>query len=172
MNKSTKGRLLADLAILAIAALVFAALASPKSVTTMAQFKSFPVYRGASRDSVSLQCAVTWEASAIAPMLDILRDQGVHITFAVSGEWADGSSGSSTAMWRDGKKGSFNSSQAMLRSQPGVAGSAVLSPSFGGGMISGFSASIAASTTMPTARIAESWKAKTMSPGCARRRLS
>lgn len=118
MNKSTKGRLFADLAILAVAALVFAALASPKSVTTMAQSKSSPVYRGASRDSVSLQCAVTWEASAIVPMLDILKELGVNITFAVSGEWAEANPGLVKRMYDEGHE------VAVMGYEPGKDGGA------------------------------------------------
>lgn len=83
-----EGALLANIAILGIAVLVYAALASPAAVTAMAQSPGFPVYRCNAPGQVSLQCAVSWEASAVEPMLDILSREGVALTFAVSGEWA------------------------------------------------------------------------------------
>ena len=76
-----------NIAILGLALLMYALLASPRSVASMTG-KSAPKYRGASRDSISLQCVVGWNASALGGILDTLKEKGVNITFAVGGEWA------------------------------------------------------------------------------------
>lgn len=47
-----------------------------------------PVYRGAAEEKVSLQFAVSWNASALSGIMDTLQAQDVHVTFVVSGEYA------------------------------------------------------------------------------------
>ncbi len=49
----------------------------------------FPVYYGYDDRCVALECAVTWDASALPDILDILKQHDVRITFAVSGKWAE-----------------------------------------------------------------------------------
>ena len=80
---------LTDIAIAAIAALVYAALISPISVMTFTGVRSHPLYRGVEGRQVSLQCAVSWDAAALEDIMETLGREGVSITFAVSGEWAE-----------------------------------------------------------------------------------
>ncbi|MCR5807940.1 MAG: polysaccharide deacetylase family protein [Clostridiales bacterium] len=77
-----------NLAVLAVFALLYAALASPAGVMTMAGSVKYPVYRGASDTCVSIQCSVTWDAAALERILEILEEQGVSITFGVTADWA------------------------------------------------------------------------------------
>lgn len=49
---------------------------------------AFPIYKGNRKDRVALQCAVSWDAAALEPILDTLAEKNVKITFTVSGEWA------------------------------------------------------------------------------------
>lgn len=89
-NKSAKKAVWVNFAVLAVAAFVWAALASPVSVTAMAGSGRFPVYRGASKTAVSLQCVVDWDAAGMEEIADILEREGTAITFFVSAEWARG----------------------------------------------------------------------------------
>lgn len=90
MRNVGKGRLLyANIAILAIAAIVYMALVSPLSVMTIGQSRRYPVYRYSSDSAVSVIIAVSWEASAMERISDTLDSRGEHVTFAVSGEWAE-----------------------------------------------------------------------------------
>lgn len=88
MEKKRK-LLFVNIAVLGVAALLYAALISPEGVMTMSGSRRYPVYRGQAKDSVSLQCAVTWDAQSMKTILDTLDEYGVSITFAVSGEWAN-----------------------------------------------------------------------------------
>lgn len=54
-----------------------------------ASVSGFPIYHGSNRQCVAIECAVTWEAAALEEILTVLRERGVRITFAVSGEWAE-----------------------------------------------------------------------------------
>lgn len=49
----------------------------------------FPVYCGYDERCVALECAVTWDASALPDILDVLKQHDIRITFAVSGMWAE-----------------------------------------------------------------------------------
>lgn len=46
-----------------------------------------PVYRG-SGEAAALQFTVCWNAAALSDIMDILAENGIRATFAVSGEWA------------------------------------------------------------------------------------
>lgn len=46
------------------------------------------VYRGTDRNAVALECIVNWDAAAIGPILDLLRERGARLTFFVSADWA------------------------------------------------------------------------------------
>ena len=89
MRKKKERLLYANAAILALAALLYFALASPGAVTAMKQSTAYPIYRGSSKNSVSIQCAVTWDAAALDTILDELERSGVCITFLVGGKWAE-----------------------------------------------------------------------------------
>lgn len=113
MNKKKDKLIYVNFIILTVAALVYLALIKPAEAATSAN-GAFPVYRAASADKVSIQCAVDWDASSMDLILDELDSAGVRITFAVSGEWvaAHGdtlkrivSSGSEAAVLADGRDG-------------------------------------------------------------------
>ena len=89
MRKGSKAKrdLLVNIAVLGITALVWAALASPVSVTAMAGSGRYAVSRTQSR-AAALQCVVDWDASAVEEIAEILRGSGAVMTFAVTGEWA------------------------------------------------------------------------------------
>ena len=89
MKRKGISPVLIDIAIIAVAALVYAALISPVSVMTATGTRSHPFYRGRGEKRVSLQCAVSWDAAAMKDILDSLEEAQVTITFAVSGEWAE-----------------------------------------------------------------------------------
>ncbi len=85
-----KGKYIAiNLAIIGIAAALYVFTSSPASVMTFAYGSSYPIYRCASENEISLQCAVTWNASALDGILQTLDESNVDITFVVSGEWAE-----------------------------------------------------------------------------------
>lgn len=86
--KKSSVMLYANIAILAIASLLYFALASPAAAPAMKQSKAYPIYRGSARGMASLQCAVTWNAAALDRILDELKAAEVDITFLVSGKWA------------------------------------------------------------------------------------
>lgn len=90
MKKTRKlGAIGIDLALIAIAAAVCAALVSPVSVMTLSQSRRSPVMICASPDEVSLQINISWDAAALDGILTSLSDADVSATFAVSGEWAE-----------------------------------------------------------------------------------
>ena len=89
--KENKSRLpiMADAALMLIAAIVYITLVSPVSVMTMTGSTAHPIYRGREGKRIALQCAVSWNAAAMDEILDELDSRGVRITFAVSGRWAE-----------------------------------------------------------------------------------
>ena len=88
--RKKEGRLLyANVFILALAALLYTLLGSKYAVPAMANYAGGPVYRTSSKDSVSLQCIISWDAAALPGILRVLKENDVRITFAVSGVWAE-----------------------------------------------------------------------------------
>ncbi len=47
-----------------------------------------PAYKGTDQSAVALECVVNWDAAAVGPMLDLLKEKGARITFFVSADWA------------------------------------------------------------------------------------
>ena len=88
MEKKRK-LLIINFAVLAIAALLYAALVSPEGVMTMAGSRRYPIYRGSSQSAVSIRCGLSWDAKSVSSILDTLDEYGVSITFAVSSDWAE-----------------------------------------------------------------------------------
>lgn len=103
MKKLKKlGALSVDTAIIAIAAALYFCLMSPAAVMTAAGSRRSPVMRCASENEVSLLFSVSWDAAALGGILDVLKDEGVKATFAVSGEWAEDNSGMLKRMREEG----------------------------------------------------------------------
>ena len=73
-----------NLIIIAIAAAVYLSLVSPVSIMTAAGASNLPKYRGTDADSVSLVCAVSWEAAALEDIFAALEMAGEKIAFAVT----------------------------------------------------------------------------------------
>jgi len=58
------------------------------SRTTQATFK--PIYEAETgRNEISLTCNVVWGTEFVSPMLDILKDEEVKMTFFIGGKWAE-----------------------------------------------------------------------------------
>lgn len=88
MKKGKQKGLLTNAMLAIIIIGLYFALISPYSIPVMANAK-LPVYKGGVKTCVALQCVVDWSASAVADILDTLKANDAHITFMVSGEWAD-----------------------------------------------------------------------------------
>ena len=86
MNKQKFKTVFINLGLAAIILGMYFALIFPYEHDSAAS--AFPVYKGKRKDCVAIQCAVDWDAAAIEPILDTLREKNTKITFAVSGEWA------------------------------------------------------------------------------------
>ncbi|MBO4384787.1 MAG: hypothetical protein J5854_05145 [Clostridia bacterium] len=90
MKQEKKGKAFyINFAILAIAALLYAALSSPWSVAAMAGSFGAPVYRTARENEIAIQIAVAWDAKCTEVIADHFTEKGVAVTFAVGGEWAE-----------------------------------------------------------------------------------
>ncbi len=66
----------------------YCATSMPLSQTAMSSVYGGPILRGSRKGVVALECAVDWNASQLPKILDILEENGVKITFFVSGAWA------------------------------------------------------------------------------------
>lgn len=93
MNKNSNlceyGRIVVVNLLLAVIIVgLFACLINP-SLHQSVNASGFPVYYGYGDKCVAFECAVTWDASALPDILDVLKQHNVCITFAVSGKWAE-----------------------------------------------------------------------------------
>ena len=88
MKRKSERTVLINFLILLAAALTYAALTGQASLAASAG-GAFPVYRGQDEKSVSIQCIVDWDASAMEDIARVLKENGVCVTFAVTGEWAE-----------------------------------------------------------------------------------
>ena len=86
ISNSQRPLYLVNIAVIAIAAAMYAALISPFSAARARANSGVPVYKLASDNEVTLLCAVSWEPSSPHRILDTLKKRGERITFAVGGE--------------------------------------------------------------------------------------
>ncbi len=87
MKKTEKRIVLAANAIiLAVAALVYALLLSPVSVTALASLPYGTAYRGADKTSVGVRIPISWEAQNAERILSELEKSGVCVTFSFTPE--------------------------------------------------------------------------------------
>lgn len=89
MKRRKKAGWAINLALAAIIIALYAATAGQDAAAAMAGIAG-PHYRGRSADKLALEFAVSWNAAALADILDILKEKEVKATFVVSGEWARG----------------------------------------------------------------------------------
>ena len=92
MKKKTRcaAGLAVDILLAAVLIALYALTAHPNNGAAAAGAFDSPVYRGQAQGAAALQFTVDWDASALPDILDTLKESGVHATFAVSGEWANG----------------------------------------------------------------------------------
>lgn len=79
---------LINVVLAGIIAGLYLALIYPYSTEAVA-VSGFPIYKGSNRQSVALEFTVSWEAKALPKIMDLLSENNVKATFAVSGEWAE-----------------------------------------------------------------------------------
>ncbi len=102
MGGNKRKYMIINIAIVGIAAALYVFTSSPAAVMTFAYGTSYPIYRCASNDEISIQCAVTWNASAMEDILQTLAENNTKITFVVSGEWAEQNGALLARMHSDG----------------------------------------------------------------------
>ena len=78
------GHVVSNLLLLLLIAGLYIGTTQPETISVSA-----PVYRGKAQQAVALQFAVSWKASALPGILDILQAEETAATFAVSGKWAE-----------------------------------------------------------------------------------
>ena len=74
--------------ILLMIAILYAVTGTRLGDDAVRAMQTGSVYRGGQSGSVALACSVSWDAQNLSGMLDTLEENGVHITFFVSGQWA------------------------------------------------------------------------------------
>lgn len=84
MGRSKAGHAVTNLLLLLLIAGLYLGTTQPQTISVSA-----PVYRGQAEGKIALQFAVSWDAEAMADILDTLQGEQVHVTFAISGAWAD-----------------------------------------------------------------------------------
>ncbi len=76
-----------DIAVLALAALMYIALISPFNVTKAVNAGTQPRYYG-NGEAVALVVMLTWDAQAVDKILNTAESKELKLSFAVSGDWA------------------------------------------------------------------------------------
>lgn len=92
---------LINLVLSGIIAGLYLALIYPYSTEAVA-VSGFPIYKGSNKDKVALEFTVSWDAKALPQILDLLLQNNVKATFAVSGEWAENNGELLRRMQREG----------------------------------------------------------------------
>jgi probable sporulation protein (polysaccharide deacetylase family) len=65
------------------------ALGSGETLTVFSRAVNQPIYKGNEENPIiAFECNVVWGTEYIAPMLDILKQHDIRITFFIGGEWA------------------------------------------------------------------------------------
>ena len=77
----------ADIAVLALAALMYIALISPFNVTNAVNTGTQPKFYGKG-EAVALVIMLTWDAGAVDRILNTAEKTDLKLSFAVSGDWA------------------------------------------------------------------------------------
>ncbi|HWS29151.1 MAG TPA: polysaccharide deacetylase family protein [Clostridia bacterium] len=75
---------------------------NPEAQQAMALSYGTPVYRGQAEGKIAVEFAVSWNAQALTDILDTLKENDTCVTFAVSGEWAEGNPELLKRMYEDG----------------------------------------------------------------------
>jgi peptidoglycan/xylan/chitin deacetylase (PgdA/CDA1 family) len=88
MKRRRRNGIVINLFLIFVIAVLYALTSGGDAVQTMASLYAGPVYRGSAEDALAVEFAVSWDASAMGEILDALAEKGVHVTFAVSGEYA------------------------------------------------------------------------------------
>lgn len=91
-----------NITLAALILMLYIAITSPDIQAAMGTVYGRPYYRGTQKNAVALQCAVTWNASALDKILDELKANECRITFFVSGEWASENGEKLLRIVRDG----------------------------------------------------------------------
>ncbi len=111
--------------ILTAIALIYVLMMSPAVHLAVAGMN--PAYRGTDQSVIALQCVVNWDAAAVEPLLDLLKEKGARITFFVSADWALNNPGLLTRMAGEGheiggygnivsgNKGAFREDMRLIR---------------------------------------------------------
>jgi probable sporulation protein (polysaccharide deacetylase family) len=78
-----------NLAVIAFLFLVLLTINAGEAMTVLNPSGSEAIYKGnESKPIVALECNVVWGTEYIAPMLDILKEKDIRITFFIGGDWA------------------------------------------------------------------------------------
>ena len=83
-----KGRAFVNVLLAALMAMLYFTTATPIAQSVMGALYNSPVYRGHKKGVIAVECAVNWNAAAIPNLLATLKEKNIHITFVVSGAWA------------------------------------------------------------------------------------
>lgn len=97
-----EGRAFINAMLAVMMAALYILVSTPVAKSAMSELYNSPIYRGHMQGKVGIECAVSWNASALSDMLDILDERDVRITFFVSGEWAKENKALLTRMVRSG----------------------------------------------------------------------
>lgn len=100
--RKEKGRTLINAALAGMMVVFYIMVSNPAVKTAMGGLYNSPIYSGYARDTVGIECAVSWNAAALPEMLDLLEERDIRITFFVSGEWAQQNKALLLRMVRDG----------------------------------------------------------------------
>ncbi|TJX16225.1 DUF2334 domain-containing protein [Tissierella creatinini] len=85
VSRKTLGIIAIALGVLVVVLLIFAFSFNSKDV-----FKEDIYYKGTSKDKViAFVCNVDWGNEFILPMLEILKERDIHISFFPTGRWAE-----------------------------------------------------------------------------------
>ena len=77
------------LIVLVILLLVWLFLRAGDAGTVLNPTENTAIYQGKeSKQNIALECNVVWGTEYIEPMLDVLKEKDIHITFFIGGEWA------------------------------------------------------------------------------------
>ena len=101
MNQLSRPRKVAlNALILTAIALIYILVMSPAVHVAVAGMN--PAYRGTDQSAVAFECVVNWDAAALEPMLDLLKEKGARISFFVSADWASRNKALLTRMVSEG----------------------------------------------------------------------
>jgi len=76
-------------AIVALLFLLLLSIHAGEAMTVLNPSDNTPIYKGNENEQViALECNVVWGTEYIGPMLDILKEKDIRITFFIGGDWA------------------------------------------------------------------------------------